>query len=448
MNAIPSKAAKNVVEVGSFFENMALTRKHFLVGFTLFFAFVVEAWEMMLMIFISGSIASEFHLSKVQVGSLIGSLYLGMIPGIYFWGYVMDILGRKKTIIWGLLLYGALSLISAFSTSYAMLYTLRLLAGFAMAGVVACVFPYFTEVLPVKYRGRATVFLSTGWPLGTMLATGITALLIDYEGIIGGWRGVIFVSSLACLWALVVAKIPESPYWLIGKGDRQEEAKRIIEYLSEGKIKVSQDTRLEVFRAKTGSYLEIFNKQFYKMTILQTVANFAFAFGYWGLFTWIPTLLAQKGLSLGQSLGFVTLSALFQIPGYLASSYLTGKYGRKKVMISFVLLAAISGFAFAYSSNMVQLYVFNFALSFFSLGAWGVWNTWYCEIYPTRIRGTGHAFGSAGQRWANMIAPTLIGFVIGLGWSFDITVSFIQLFIVVTVICCMFLPETEGKILQ
>lgn len=448
MGAKLSSVVENTVAVGSYFEKMPLTKKHVFVGTALFFAFVIEAWEMMLMIFISDSIAAEFQLSKVQIGSLIGSLYIGMAPGVYFWGYMMDKIGRKKTIIWGLLLYGFFSLISAFSVTYEMLFGLRLLAGVAMAGVVSCVFPYFTEVLPGKYRGRATVLLSSGWPIGTMLATGITALLADHEGIFGGWRGIMFISSLACLWALVIIKIPESPYWLVSKGQRQKEAKETIESLSNGQTKIAPETRLEVFQAKEGSYLEIFKKQFLKITSLQTIANFAFAFGYWGLFSWIPTLLAQRGLTLGQSLGFVTLTALCQIPGYLASSYLTGKFGRKKVMISFVTLAAISGFAFAYASSLVELYIYNFTLSFFSLGAWGVWNTWYTEFYPTRIRGAGHAFGVAGQRWANMFAPSIIGFVIGLGWVFGATVSFVQLFMVITIVCCLFLPETEGKILE
>ena len=185
-----------------------------------------------------------------------------------------------------------------------------------------------------------------------------------------------------------------------------------------------------------------------KTTLLQTIVNFAFSFGYWGLYTWIPTLLQQKGLSMGQSMGFVALSAVAQIPGYLVSAQLTSRFGRKKVMFAFVLFAAIFGFAFAYSSNLTELYIFNFALAFFSLGAWGVWNTWFGEIYPTNIRGVGYSFGVAGQRWANTIAPSLIGFVIGLGWVFGATVSFIQVFMVVTLITILFIRETEGEILH
>lgn len=442
-----AKPRENTVEVGTFFENMPFTKRHKFVGFALFMAFVIEAWEMMIIIMISGAIAAEFSLTPVQVGSLIGAIFLGMIPGTYVWGIVGDKIGRKKTIIYSLLLYGVVSAASSFSPNYETLYALRLLSGFSLGGVLACIFPYYEEMLPVKQRGKAAVYLSAGWPIGTLIALGITSLLMDVEGALGGWRAIIFISSLAGLWAFVISKVPESPYWLAGKG-RTDEAKQVISDLSQGVTQVSKDTELFVSKVKQGSILEIFKSKMIKTTALQTIVNFCFSFGYWGLYTWIPTLLQQKGLSMGQSLGFVALSAIAQIPGYVAAAHLTSKYGRKKVMFVFVLFASIFGFAFAYSSNLFQLYTFNFALGFFSLGAWGVWNTWFGEIYPTNVRGVGYSWGVGGQRWANTVAPSLIGFVIGLGWVFGATVSFIQVFMVITLITILFIRETEGEILH
>jgi MFS transporter, putative metabolite:H+ symporter len=442
-----TKSQQNTVEVGTFFENMPFTKRHRFVGLALFMAFVIEAWEMMIIIMVSGAIAADFALTPVQVGSLIGAIFLGMIPGTYVWGIVGDKIGRKKTIMYSLFLYGVVSAASAFSPGYEALYALRFLSGFSLGGVLACIFPYYEEMLPVKQRGKAAVYLSAGWPIGTLIALGITSLLLDVEGALGGWRAIIFISSLAGFWGLVIAKIPESPYWLAGKG-RTDEAKQIISHISEGQTQISQGTELHVSTVKQGNIFEIFKSKMIKTTALQTIVNFCFSFGYWGLYTWIPTLLQQKGLSMGQSLGFVALAAVAQIPGYIAAAHLTSKYGRKKVMFAFVLFASIFGFAFAYSSNLYQLYGFNFALGFFSLGAWGVWNTWFGEIYPTNVRGVGYSWGVGGQRWANTVAPSLIGFVIGLGWAFGATVSFIQVFMVITLITILFIRETEGEILH
>src|SRR5699024_2733981 len=130
---------------------------------------------------------------------------------------------------------------------------------------------------------------------------------------------------------------------------------------------------------------DIFKRPFLNRTVIQTLIHFTYNVGYWGLMTWIPTLLMQRGLSMGESLGFVALTAIFQIPGYIVASHLTGKYGRKKIMAIFVIGAIIAGYAFAFSATMAQLYIFNFALAFFLLGIAGIWNTWSSEIYPSNV---------------------------------------------------------------
>ncbi|MGG1533039.1 MFS transporter [Brevibacillus agri] len=442
-----AKKGKTSAKVGELFEDMPFTKKHLFVGFVLFVVSVIEAWEMMLIIFISGSIAADFQLTPLQEGSLIGSIYLGMIPGTYIWAMIADRIGRRKTLMFSLLSFSVVSLFTPFSTGFAMLYAIRFIAGLALGGVMVAGYPYFQEMLPVKQRGKGLVYLSAGWPLGTLLAVGVTALFMGGESNIGSWRTVIVLSSLVGLWALMLRKIPESPYWLVSKG-RHEEAKASIRYLSEGRIELDNQQQLWVEPIEKGNYLTIFTGKFLKLTTFQTVVNFAFAFGYWGLYTWIPTLLAQKGLSMSQSLAFLALSTLFQIPSYIVAAWLTSKYGRKKVMVSFVALAVTSGLGFAYSSDMTQLYVFNFALAFFSLGAWGVWNTWFGEIYPTYGRVAGYSFGAGAQRWANTLAPSIIGMVIGWGWAFNATVTFIQVFMVITFCIIMFIPETEGRILE
>ena len=92
------------------------------------------------------------------------------------------------------------------------------------------------------------------------------------------------------------------------------------------------------------------------------------------------------------------------------------------------------------------MYVWNFTLSFFMLGGWGIWNTWLGEVYDTRNRGAGTAWGVSAQRVANAIAPIAIGGVLATS-NFMQTVSFITLFLAVTFVASLFLPETEGEAL-
>lgn len=427
--------------VGYWFQQMPLTRSHWTAGLTLFVTFIIESWEMMIIILSSGSIADEFHLSTAQIGSLISAIFLGMIPGALIWGKVADWLGRKKSIILSLALYAPLPLLSAFAPTIDILWWLRFVCGMVLSGALVITFPYFEELVPVKVRGRATVYLSAGWPVGLLVAVAVTAVLMN-----SGWRWVIGVSSLVGLWSLVIYKlVPESPYWLAENG-RTEEANRVIAELSHGKVTaVTQPTISS--SGLGGSFFDIFRRPATRVTILQTVINFCFSWGYWALASWMPTLLAKRGLSTPEGLNFIAISAVFMFPGYISASYLTGRFGRKPTMLVYVFVAAIAGFGFANSTTMNQMYFWNFTLSFFSLGAWGVWNTWMGEIYTTNLRSAGVAWGVSMQRVANAVAPVVIGAMLATS-SFLQTVTFISSFLAVTFFTVMFLPETEGEILH
>ena len=426
--------------VGEWFEHLPLTRAQVLAGLALFFTFVIESWEMMIIIFSSGAIAADFGLTTVQTGSLIGAMFLGMIPGALLWGELTGRYGRKLCVLVSLGIYPVFPILSALAPSFEILWAIRFAAGIVLAGPLVVTFPYFVELVPVRYRGPATVYLSAGWPVGVLAAIGVTMLLMDT-----GWRATIGFSAVVGLWALVVYKlVPESPYWLADRG-RTDEAKVVLRRLSAGSATIG-GIRSTDDRADGLSFLSIFASGRLRLTLIQTVINFCFSWGYWGMASWMPTLLAERGLSAPAGLDFIALSALFMFPGYISASYLTGRFGRKAVMLTYVFVSAAAGFGFAYSSSLTEMYVWNFTLSFFSLGAWGVWNTWLGEIYDTHARGAGTAWGVSAQRVANAVAPVAIGSMLATS-DFLQTVVFISAFLAVTFVAAAFLPETEGKAL-
>ena len=424
--------------VGEWFEDMPVTRAHWAAGLVLFFAFAIEAWEMMIIILSSGAIGVGFNADAKAVGGLISAIFLGMIPGSLVWGKLANTLGRKKSLLVSIGLYGIFPILSALAPSIEILWWVRFLAGFVLSGALVVTFPLFTELLPVKTRGRGTVFLSAGWPVGTLLAIGVTALFVD-----AGWRWTLGFSAIVSLWVIpIYFFVPESAYWLVERG-RKVDAARVLEKLS-GKSFAADALAASSASGVQTPFIGIFRRGVMRITILNTVINFCFSWGYWGMTSWLPSLLARKGLSAPEGLGFIALSALFMFPGYISASYLTGIYGRKKIMAAYVGLATIAGFGFASANSMVQLYAWNFMLSFFSLGAWGVWNTWMGEIYDTANRGAGVAWGVMLQRVANTIAPVAIGAILVSG-TFTGTVAFISVFLAVTAVASLFLPETEGK---
>ena len=440
--ATRAAAPSDTLQVGDVFRSVPLTRVHLKCCLALFFVFAIEAWEMMIIVYTAPLIAADFALDTLAIGHLIGAMFIGMLLGSLGWGKIADRIGRKRAILWSMGSYGLVSLGSAFAPDYALLYALRLLSGIAAVGMMVVTFAHFQELLPVRHRGALSVYLAAGWPVGMLLALGATVWLLPM-----GWRAIILLSSLGSLWAFVVARwVPESPYWLAAM-DRQPQARAVIARLSRGVVRVPEATRLQVEQTARGRQRDLFSAALLKVSLLQIFVNFTFSWGYWGLQTWLPTLLQQRGLSLPQSYGFIALSALCMIPGYMAASWLTHRLGRKKIIIVFISASVLAGYAFANAQTLQMLYVSNFALAFFSLGAWGVWGTWIAELYPTRLRTIGYGWAVFAQRVANILAPSMIGALVAYGSSFNQTTTLINAFMLVTVLLVAFIPETEGKAL-
>jgi len=437
----PSSVRGASTSVGALFESMPLTSAHWRAGLVLFLVFVVESWEMMVLVLSGSSVSADLHLSGPELGSLIGAIFLGMIPGAFLWGRLADLLGRRKSVVLSLAGYGVISLASAISPDYQILWFMRMLCGVVLSGVLVITYPYFEELLPVRVRGRAAVYLASGWPVGLLISVGVAYQFGGY-----GWRWPVAISSLAGLWAIAVWRlVPESPYWLHRKG-RNAEALAVMTVLSKGRI--NSECSLEAPMAETSApYGDLLRVPQRQRTVVQLIVNFCFSWGYWALTAWMPVLLAKKGLSAPQGYGFIAISALFMFPGYASASFLTAQWGRKKVMLSYVAMATAAGFGLASAGSLYAMYGWNFALSFFSLGAWGVWNTWMGEIYDTQLRTVGYSWGIAAQRVANAIAPAFVGALVASS-GFAGTVGCIACFLAATFVALLFLPETEGHILN
>ncbi|MBE1584628.1 MFS transporter [Nonomuraea angiospora] len=435
MTAVDSRT----IPIGAAFDRMPFTRRHALIALALFIAFVIESWEQLALVYVSGDLGTAFGIDEAGVGVVLSAVAFGMIPGVLVWGPVADRAGRKPVAFWSLLAYGVIALASAFAPNVVVLVALRVASGLALAGVYTITFPYFLELLPTRSRGRAAVYLSIGWPIGMLAAIGASTTL---GGL--GWHVVVIASAAAGLWAFAIrAWVPESPYWLAARG-RQEEARAVLRALNSP----DSEATFTVASERVGRPLDLFRGGLARITVVMLLLNFVFNWGYWGLQTWLPTLLQQKGLTLSASLGFAALSALMMIPGYVSASLLTGRFGRKKVFLVYVVAAVLGGLWFATATSTTGLYLGNFVLSFFSLGAWGVWNTWNGEFYPTALRGTGYSWATAAQLVATTVAPSAVGALLAHATGFTATMLVINAFMVATALLAVPLPETEGRELE
>ena len=239
--------------VGHAFRDMPFGSIHFKICVVLFFAFAIEAWEMLMLTYVAGDLATSLQVGMTEVGIAISALFLGMIPGSLIWGPISDRIGRKATCAWSFAGYGVFTLLSCFAPNFETLSVARFLSGLLFSGVFTVTFPYFEELLPVKVRGKATVYLAAGWPIGILAALGTAALIGGH-----GWRWVIAASALASLWGIVLYKVvPESPYWLARRG-RNEDAHDVLDRL--GARPISRGTVFTVSEGEKQSIWSLFGE--------------------------------------------------------------------------------------------------------------------------------------------------------------------------------------------
>lgn len=360
------------------------------------------------------NIASEFGFDATTKGLVATIVYIGMFLGATTSGYIADKIGRKKMLTVAVALWASTSLLISFTKSAALFWILRFILGFGMGAHYPCTQSMLAELFPAKTRGRCICLLEGGYPLACILAGVYGWVLQMYFP----WRSVFLVQGIGglCIF-IVIFLIPESARWHEMKGNL-DEAKRIVSVYEE-KVKARTGKELPEIpdpvadvsdRTGKSKFAQLFeSRDQTRKTLTMWILWFCVLFGHYGLNTWVSDLLVGKGFDVVKSNGFVILMYLPAIPGYLIATYLVEKVGRKKMIFSYLILAAVFSYLYGAAQSMAQIIIFGCLLQMFNFGIWSLIYTYASEVFPTRIRGIGTGTTSSAGRLASLIAPTLFG---------------------------------------
>ena len=113
----------------------------------------------------------------------------------------------------------------------------RFLAGLGLGGMLVVDPSMLSEYLPPQRRGRLLVFLDFWWPVGLLLATGLSYIFLgptfDRFGD-WSWRYLFLAAAFPAFLAFFVRRtLPESPYFLARQGRTKEAAEVLTEITGE-----------------------------------------------------------------------------------------------------------------------------------------------------------------------------------------------------------------------
>jgi MFS family permease len=383
---------------------------------------VLDSMDVYLFIIVVPLLLRHFGMSRAM-GGLLGSLTLiaSAIGGLTF-GYIADRFGRTKSMMASILIYSVFTAACGFSQSIFDLAIFRFLLGLGVGGEWSTGAALISETWPQKYRGKAFGIMQSGFALGFVLAGAVAAVVLPRWG----WRGAFFVGILPAFLTLWLRRHVEEPEaWRNARTEvlsGKREAPRLSGLLAPGVRR--------------------------NVVIASFVSTFAM-FAIWGLFSWVPSMLAQPVAVGGAGLGnrsnlFIIVMNLGSFCGYLCFGILADKFSRKSVYLTFLLTAAVAVILYASTHNPTVLFLAGPVVGFFGAGHMAGFGAVTGELFPVDIRATAQGFTYNIGRGISALAPFAIGRVadsFGFTRAFYVTAAAY----VATALCVMLFPGREKQ---
>ncbi|MFJ8513961.1 MFS transporter [Lysinibacillus xylanilyticus] len=376
-----------------------------------------DAMDVGILSFVIAALAVEWGLTPGQSG-WIGSINsIGMAVGALVFGILADKVGRKQIFMWTLVLFSIASGLSAFTTTLAAFMTLRFLVGMGLGGELPVASTLVSESVEAKERGRVVVLLESFWAAGWLIAALISYFVIPSWG----WRSALLLTAIPAIYAIYLRwHLPDSPQFTV----KAESKKR----------SVMQNIR------------EVWSKKYARSTLMLWVLWFTVVFSYYGMFLWLPSVMVGKGFDMITSFKYVLIMTLAQLPGYFTAAWFIEKFGRKFVLVSYLIGTAVSALIFGNAETIVVLLTSGMFLSFFNLGAWGALYAYTPEQYPAIIRGTGVGMAAAVGRIGGIFGPLLVGSLLTAGYDIGFIFAIFCGAIIIGVVGVIFLGQETKQI--
>ena len=391
--------------------------------------------------------------NSLAVNEWVGTMqYVPAVAGGIFGllgGYLTDLFGRRRVLVWSILLYGFSALAAGYATSVEWLLFWRCCTFVGVCvefvAAVAWLAELFTD--PTQ-REKVVGYTQAFGSIGGLMVTGAYYLIVTNEDSLplvrGGhaaWRYTLISGLIPAIPLIIIRPfLPESPVWL---------AKKVAGTL------------------KRPSFAALFTPEFRRTTIVTTVmmaCGYAAAFG---AIQQMPRIV--PGLQDVQTLartaqeqtisGVQTFQELGGLTGRLILAFLAAVIiSRRKLLWLFqipglIFLPLVFFLTPSVGLTMAQWGIFLVGMA--TIAQFSFWGNYLPRVYPTHLRGTGESFAAnvGGRMIGTMGALVTTSLVTSMpGPSVPIKLAYAAALVgttayVIGVIASFWLPEPQQEAL-
>lgn len=306
----------------------------------------------------------------------------------FYGGYLTDKLGRRRVLVWSILLYAFSAMGAGFATSLSQLLILRTTTFIGVCVEFVAAVAWLAELFPEPKRREAVLGYTQAFSsIGGLLVTGAYFLAVTYghdlPAIYGGhapWRYTLISGLIPALPLILIRPfLPESPVWAEKK---------------------------QAGTLKRASVAALFAPEYRKVTIVTTIL---FACGYgaaFGAIQSVPRIVAgmQEVAQLAPPLREKVVSGVqfWQEMGGLLGRFLLAFLAvrivsRQRLLRAFQIPGLIVfPIVFFYAAgHSVDLLKWGIAIAgLLTIAQFSFWGNYLPRVYPTHLRGTGESFAA------------------------------------------------------
>ena len=357
--------------------------------------FAFDSYELlMLPLIIRPALAALLHVppDSLAVNAWVGTMqYVPAVAGGIFGllgGYLTDLLGRRRVLVWSILLYAFGAFFAAYSTTVYQFLFWRCCTFVGVCVEFVAAVAWLAELFDdPKQRERVIGYTQAFGSIGGLMVTGAFSLILSYRETLplvqGGqeaWRYTLMSGLLPAIPLILIRPfLPESPAWLAKK------------------------------RAGTlqrPSFAALFAPEFRQTTIVTTImvaCVYAAAFGaIQQMPRIVPGLPEVRAMAEGAREQAVPLVQSFQEFGGLAGRILLAALagvilGRRRLLRIFQvpgLFVLPATFFLVTSEGLAWAQWGIFLTGLLTISQMSFWGNYLPRVYPTHLRGTGESFAS------------------------------------------------------